>query len=87
MLISSSPFQKEEKEYTWVKYLINIVLSRFKICWNLRAFPAKSAFENFGVHKKCYFPSLIEGGQGWLRVIMGDWGWSRVIKGYLIEGN
>ena len=36
----------------------NAVVSRFKICCNLRVFPAKSLFLNFRVHKKCFFLSL-----------------------------
>ena len=34
MVISCNTCQKEEKECTWVKYLIFTVLSRFQICHN-----------------------------------------------------
>ena len=38
MVISCSTCQKEEKECTWVKYLIYAVLSQFQICRNLGVF-------------------------------------------------
>ena len=60
MVISCSTCQKEEKECTWVKYLIYAVLSRFQICCNLRFFSAKSVFQKLqSSQKKWFFPSLL----------------------------
>ena len=46
MVISSSTCQKDEKECTWVIYLINAVLSQFQICRNLRVFPRQIYVEH-----------------------------------------
>ena len=61
MLISSSSFQRQEKEYIWVKYLIRAVLSRFQICLNLCVFSAKSVIPKFQSSQKMIFPSLVHG--------------------------
>ena len=52
MVISCSTCLKEEKEYTWVKYLIYAALSQFKSYRNLAVFLAKSVFPKFRVHNK-----------------------------------
>ena len=58
MVISYSTCQKEEKECTWVKYLIYAFLLQFKICRNLRVFSVKSVFQKLRVHKKVFLPTL-----------------------------
>ena len=77
MVLSCSTCQKEEKECTWVKYLIYAVFAQSKIYCNLHLhlhlhlhFSAKSVFPN--VHKKMFFffPRL-ELGQ-WT-VELGQW--------------
>ena len=56
MIITCSTCQKEEKECTWVKYLIYAVLLHFQICRNLRILFAKSVFPKFqSSQKKCIF--------------------------------
>ena len=56
MLMSCSACQKEEKECTWVKYLIYAFLSRSQICRNFLVFPPPNLYsQNFRVHKKMFF--------------------------------
>ena len=53
MVISCSTFQMEEKECTWVKYLIYSVLWRFQICRNLCIFFLPNLYsQNFKVNTK-----------------------------------
>ena len=55
MVISCSTCQKEEKECTWVKYLIYTVLSLFKICRNLRDFFRQICIPKFQSSQKNVF--------------------------------
>ena len=58
MLISGSTCQKEEKECISVKYLIDAVLSQFKICCNLCIFFPPYLYSQISeFRKKCFFPS------------------------------
>ena len=56
MVIICSTCQMEEKECTWVKYLIYTVLSHFQICPYLRVFSPPNIYsQNFRVHQKMFF--------------------------------
>ena len=55
MVISCSTCQKEDKDDTWVKYLISVVVSQFKKCSNLRVFPPNLYSQNIRVHNKTIF--------------------------------
>ena len=55
MKTSCSTCQKEEKECTWVKYLIYALLSRLPIYRNVRLFSAKSVFPKFKSLQKMFF--------------------------------
>ena len=58
MVISCSTFQKEEKEYIWVKYLIYHVLSQFQI-WRNICIPKISEFTKKMFFSKSVHPFLI----------------------------
>ena len=59
MVISCSTWQKKEKEWMWVLYLIYAVFAQFQICHILSVFSAKSVFLKYqSSQKTVFFPSL-----------------------------